>query len=53
MITPEALSSLVNALAVVISQDRTADEINTMAVLLVQLGDTLATIATLRGAGEE
>ena len=42
------LTSAVTALANVLASGMTADEIALLASILVQLGDTLATIAALR-----
>lgn len=46
--SPEELVALVTGIAIAISKDQTVDEINLLAVILSQLGDTLATIATKR-----
>lgn len=42
------LVTLISTLACSIAKDRTTDEINTLAVIFTQLGDTLTTIATTR-----
>jgi hypothetical protein len=46
--SPEELVALVTGIAIAISKDQTVDEINLLAVIFSQLGDTLATIATKR-----
>jgi len=38
-------ATTVTALAVAIAKNKTADEINFLAALLIQLGDTLTTLA--------
>lgn len=40
------LVTMISTLACCIAKDKTPDEINMLAALLTQLGDTLATIAT-------
>lgn len=40
------LVTLISILACYIAKDKTSDELNFLAVVLTQLGDTLATIAT-------
>lgn len=45
---PLALTTMVNSLAVAISGPLSDEELGLVAAILVQLGDTLATIATQR-----
>ena len=45
---PCELTTAVTALANVIAQQCTVDELNLLGVILTQLGDTLTTIATHR-----
>lgn len=45
---PLALTTIVNSLAVAISGPLSDEELGLVAAILVQLGDTLATIATQR-----
>nr|WP_325180674.1 DUF6774 domain-containing protein [uncultured Oscillibacter sp.] len=45
---PLALTTMVNSLAVAISGPLNDEELGLVAAILVQLGDTLATIATQR-----
>lgn len=40
-------AALISGLACTIAKDKTQEEISILSVLFVQLGDTLATIATL------
>lgn len=47
---PLALTTTVNALAVAIAEKLNDGELALTAAILVQLGDTLATIAAQRGA---
>ena len=48
MICPEELAVLVNTLAIAIAQDKSIEELNILAAVLVQLGDTLITISVQR-----
>lgn len=50
---PEELVLLVSTLAISIAKDKTTDEIDILAAVLTQLGDTLATISTARQSQEE
>lgn len=43
---PNQLTATITGLAAVLAQGRTTEEISLLAAILVQLGDTLATIAT-------
>ena len=51
--TPLELTGAVTAIANALACRLTADEIVLLAAVLVQLGDTLATIATVRQACDE
>ena len=53
MVNPIELTASVTALANAIACKLTVNELNLLAALLTQLGDTLATIATQRGICEE
>jgi len=46
--SPTELVTLITALSVSISKDKSNEEINLLSVIFSQLGDTLATIATQR-----
>lgn len=48
MICPEELAFLVNTLAIAIAQDRSTEELNILAAVFMQLGDTLVTISVQR-----
>ena len=50
--TPLELTSAVTALANTIACKLTADEITLLSSVLVQLGDTLVTIATVKSVSE-
>lgn len=43
---PNQLVTTITAFAVALSEGKTSEEISVLAAILVQLGDTLATIAT-------
>ncbi len=47
------LATLISAVASSISQNKTSEEIALIASILVQLGDTLATISILKSKEEE
>ena len=49
---PLELTSAITALANILACGRTADEVALLSVILVQLSDTLATIATLKEINE-
>lgn len=53
MISPEGLAASVTAAAVAIAKDKTTDEIDLLAVVFTQLGDTLATISLARQQRED
>lgn len=53
MICPEELIALISAIAVAIAKDLTIEQIDILGAALVQLGDTLVTIAVQRGRIEE
>jgi len=46
--SPTELVTLITALSITISKDKSDEEINLLSVIFTQLGDTLATIATQR-----
>lgn len=50
---PAAAVVAISAMAAAIAQGKTQNEINTLAVIFAQLGDTLATISLLQGTSEE
>jgi hypothetical protein len=43
----------ITLIAIIIAQDKSADEIGILAAILVQLGDTLTTIAAIREANNQ
>jgi hypothetical protein len=45
MINPEELAFLVNTLAISIAKGKTVQQLNTLAVILTQIADTLVTIS--------
>lgn len=53
MICPEELVALVSALSVAIAKDLSINQLDILSAVLVQLGDTLATIAIQRNLIEE
>jgi len=50
---PDELVLFISTLAIAISKDKSSDDIELLAVIFSQLGDTLATIVTSRGRAEE
>lgn len=52
MICPENLAALVTAAAISLSQGKSAEEVELLSSVLIQLADTLATIAAGRALSE-
>jgi len=48
MLAPNTLISSITALAAVMAQDKSTDEINLLGAIFTQLGDTLSTIASAK-----
>ena len=51
--TPLELTGAITAIANALAYQMTTEEITLLASVLVQLGDTLATIATVKGASDD
>ena len=45
MLCPQEIAAIVNAAAVALSEGRSIEELNILAAIFTQIGDTLATIA--------
>lgn len=46
MICPSEIAALVNAISIAVSKGKSVEELNILAAIFIQIGDTLTTIST-------